>query len=151
MMAREESPLCCTSGASRRRGGGASTPVHKKGQGEGQGALQRHSHEGDAAARLVDLPHVELLVLLQRLLELGRREAAGDAALLRLAHADHLARAALCGQLAHQREDHVGGSLSPVEGKGLLALQTFVGENWIQVVSDCVNATFLPNMVSLFK
>lgn len=123
MMAREESPLCCTSGASRRRGGGASTPVHKKGEGQG---TRRRSHEGDAAARLVDLPHVELLVLLQRLLELGRREAAGDAALLRLAHADHLARAALCGQLAHQREDHVGGSLSPGEGKGSLELKTFV-------------------------
>lgn len=138
MMAREESPLCCTSGASRRRGGGASTPVHKKGQ--GQGALQRRSHEGDAAARLVDLPHVELLVLLQRLLELGRREAAGDAALLRLAHADHLARAALCGQLAHQREDDVGGSLSPGEGKGSLELKTFVGEQWCRTA--CTRRTW---------
>lgn len=77
--------------------------------------LQRSSHKSDASARLVDLPHVELLILFQCLLKLGRREAAGDAALLRLGHADHLAHTALCGQLAHQREDHVGGSLSPGE------------------------------------
>lgn len=85
----------------------------------GPAVLLRSSDEGDASARLVDLPHVQLLVLLQRLLELGRREAAGDAALLRLGHADHLAYAALCGQLAHQREDDVGGSLSPGARKTL--------------------------------
>lgn len=73
----------------------------------------RFSDEGDAAAGLVDLPHVQLLVLLQGLLELGGGEAAGDAALLRFGHAHHFAGPAFCGQLAHQREDDVGGSLSP--------------------------------------
>lgn len=81
------------------------------------------SDEGDARAGLVHLPHVELLVLLQRLLELGGREAPRDAALLRFGHADHAAaagppaaRPALRGELAHQGEDDVGRALSPGEG-----------------------------------
>ena len=80
--------------------------------------VQGRSDEGDAAASLVDLPHVQLLVLLQGLLELGGGEATRDAALLRFSHADHAAGStsagyALRGELAHQREDDVGRALSP--------------------------------------
>lgn len=77
-----------------------------------------HSDKCDAAAGLVDLPHVQLLVLFQGLLELGRGEASRDAALLRFRHTHHpagaaAARHALCGQLAHQREDNIRWPLSP--------------------------------------
>lgn len=76
------------------------------------------SDKGDAAACLVDLPHVQLLVLLQGLLELGGGKATRDAALLRFGHANHptgstAARHALCGELTHQRKDDVGRALSP--------------------------------------
>lgn len=79
---------------------------------------ERCSDEGDAAAGLVDLPHVQLLVLLQGFLELGGGEATGDAALLCFSHTNHSAGStaachALCGELAHQREDDVGRALSP--------------------------------------
>lgn len=85
--------------------------VHDKG-------VPGSSDEGDAAAGLVDLPHVQLLVLLQGLLELGGGEATRDATLLCFGHANHAAgstaaRHALCGELTHQREDDVGRALSP--------------------------------------
>lgn len=78
------------------------------------------SDKRDAGASLVHLPHVQLLVLLQRLLELGGGEATRDASLLGFGHADHpagstAARHALCGELTHQREDDVGRTLSPGE------------------------------------
>lgn len=78
------------------------------------------SDEGDPGAGLVDLPHVQLLVLLQRLLELSGSEAARDAALLRFGHADHATAAcrALCGELTHQREDDVCRTLRPTEREG---------------------------------
>lgn len=77
-----------------------------------------YSNKSDAAAGLVDLPHVQLLVLFQGLLELGGGEAAGDAALLCFSHAHHATGSgaachALCGELAHQREDDVRWPLSP--------------------------------------
>lgn len=70
------------------------------------------SDEGDPGAGLVDLPHVKLLVLLQRLLELSWGVATRDAALLCFGHADNAAgsaapHGALCGELAHQGEDDV--------------------------------------------
>ena len=76
------------------------------------------SDKRDAAAGLVDLPHVQLLVLLQGLLELGGGEATRNASLLCLRHADHPAGStaacyALCGEFTHQREDDVGWTLSP--------------------------------------
>lgn len=85
------------------------------------------SDEGDPAARLVDLPHVQLLVLLQGLLELSGREAARDAALLRLSHADHAAGpAATCcalrGQLPHQREDDISRTVGPKREEDRLGL-----------------------------
>lgn len=71
-----------------------------------------HSHERDARARLVDLPHVQLLVLVQSGLELSRSETARHAALLRLRHPNGPPRT-LAGQLPQQREDHVGRTLRP--------------------------------------
>lgn len=63
--------------------------------------------KGDASASLVDLPHVQLLVLLQGLLELSGGEATRDAALLCFSHAhdstcSSTALHALCGELTHQ-------------------------------------------------
>lgn len=77
-----------------------------------------YSDKCDAAAGLVDLPHVQLLILFQGLLELGRGEASRDTALLRFSHTHHPASpAAAChalrGELAHQREDNVRWPLSP--------------------------------------
>lgn len=80
--------------------------------------LKGYSDKCDAAAGLVDLPHVQLLVLFQGLLELGRGEAPRDATLLCFSHTHHPASAAaachaLCGELAHQREDNIRWPLSP--------------------------------------
>lgn len=77
-----------------------------------------YSNKSDAAAGLVDLPHVQLLVLFQGLLELGGGEAPRDAALLCFSHTHHstssgAAGHALCGELAHQREDDIRWPLSP--------------------------------------
>lgn len=77
-----------------------------------------NSNKSDAGAGLVDLPHVQLLVFLQGLLELGGGEATRNAALLRFGHADHSASSTaacrtLCGELTHQREDDIGRPLSP--------------------------------------
>lgn len=77
-----------------------------------------NSHKSDAGVGLVDLPHVQLLVFLQGLLELGGGEATRNAALLCFSHADHSASSTaacrtLCGELTHQREDDVGRPLSP--------------------------------------
>lgn len=84
-----------------------------------------YSNKSDAAAGLVDLPHVQLLVLFQGLLELGGGEAAGDAALLCFSHAHHAAGSgaachALRGELAHQREDDVRRPLSPEQKNQVL-------------------------------
>lgn len=91
---------------------------------ETQRALRRvplpaSSDKRDAATSLVNLPHVQLLILLQGLLELGRGETTRDAALLCFRHANHpagstAARHALRGELTHQREDDVSWTLSPV-------------------------------------
>ena len=87
------------------------------------GRVPGSSHEGDSTAGLVELPHVQLLVLLQGLLELVGGEATRDAALLGLGHADHASGAAaadhaLCGELTDQREDDIGRSLGPGQEEG---------------------------------
>lgn len=83
------------------------------------------SDKCDAAAGLVDLPHVQLFVFFQGLLELGRGEASRDAALLRFSNTHHptssaAARHALCGELTHQREDNIRWPLCP--GKKIMSL-----------------------------
>lgn len=80
------------------------------------GSVGGPSHKCDACARLVDLPDVELLVLVQRGLELCRGEATRDTPLLSLGELHQTTSAAspantLACQLTHQGEDHVSWPL----------------------------------------
>lgn len=68
------------------------------------------SHKSDPCPGSVDLPDVELLILVQGLLELSRREATRDAALLRLGKPDALA---LRDQLTDGGKYHICWSLGP--------------------------------------
>lgn len=97
-----------------------------------------YSNKGDAAAGLVDLPHIQLLVLFQGLLKLGGGEAPRDAALLCLSHTHHstsagAARHALRGELAHQREDNIGWPPSPEQKNQVLIIHWAINTNNVLV------------------
>jgi len=73
------------------------------------------SDEGDAGAGGVHLQHIELLVLPQRRLDLGRGEALGQAALQGLGVGHGAAPAPR--QLPHRSKDGVGRALRPGGGR----------------------------------
>lgn len=73
-----------------------------------------HLNEGDFRSRLIDLPHVELLVLFDAAVHLVRFVALGRAA---VHHVGNFDRFALTGQLPYQVEDLIRGVWNAVREK----------------------------------